>query len=189
MGEGGGSKFLCVLWPLCVCICTWVVKKFFLVYGPPNSWRGSWIPTVGTTGWPPHMAPKGGGGVGTPPFFLKWSVGGFEGVFRYTHTPFLRKIFFGGILLDRTSTVLAPNAATFDFVPFAREFRECMGDALFWAPGKAWVRWLLLIFPPFVWGSPRMQGWHSISAHFWAPEKAGLRWPLLILILFVGKHF
>ena len=38
---------------------------------------------------------------------------------------------------------------------------------------------------PFVWESPRMQGWRSISALFWAPEKAGVRLPLLILSFFV----
>ena len=44
----------------CVCIWTWVLKNFFLVYGPPNPWRGPGsqlqVPPVAPP--PPHMAPS-----------------------------------------------------------------------------------------------------------------------------------
>ena len=33
---GGGSKLLCILWPLCVYLG--FLRNFFLVYGPPNPW-------------------------------------------------------------------------------------------------------------------------------------------------------
>ena len=40
-----------------VCICTWVVKNFFLVYGPPSPWRGSRVPTLGIPSRPPPYGP------------------------------------------------------------------------------------------------------------------------------------
>ena len=58
-GGGGGGQNLFVYCGRCVCICTWVLKNFFVVYGPPNSWRGSRVPTPGTPSYPPpYMAPR-----------------------------------------------------------------------------------------------------------------------------------
>ena len=36
---GGGQNFFAYC-GRCMCIWTWVLKNFFLVYGPPNPWRG-----------------------------------------------------------------------------------------------------------------------------------------------------
>ena len=53
-GGGGGQKFF--------------VGRgvFFLVYGPPNPWQGSWVPTPGTPSRPPP--PR-------PPERTSWRVG------------------------------------------------------------------------------------------------------------------
>ena len=51
-GVGGGSKLLCVLWPLCVYLDLGP-KKLFSCNGPPNPWRGSRVPTLGTSSRPP----------------------------------------------------------------------------------------------------------------------------------------
>ena len=37
----------------CVCIWTWSLENFFLVYGPSNPWQGSRVPTPGTPSRPP----------------------------------------------------------------------------------------------------------------------------------------
>ena len=72
------------------------------------------------------------------------------------HTSFVRFFFwcfyFG---LHIQSFVLAPNSATFDFVPLARDPPQCRGDVVF--PPFFWT---FLILPPALkwWGSPIRQG-------------------------------
>ena len=62
------------------------------------------------------------GGFENPPLFLKMVCGGVLRVFFDADTPILRNFFcwysFG---LHIQSFVLAPNSATFDFVPLARD--------------------------------------------------------------------
>ena len=82
------------------------------------------------------QCPRGGseksdsvGGFENPPFFTNgvWRV--FKGFFFDADTPNLRIFFwcysFG---LHMQSFVLAPNSATFDFVPLARDPPSCKGD-------------------------------------------------------------
>ena len=96
------------------------------------------------------------------------------------------------------SFVLAPNAATFDFVPFVGDPQECRGyvaipplvgpregrgegatfDFITSSGGPRECNGYVAIPPTY--GPPRMQGLQSNSAHLWAPEKAGVRQPLLI---------
>ena len=52
-GVGGGHQNFFVYCRCCVCIWTCLLKNFFLLYGPPNPWRGSRVPTPGTPGRPP----------------------------------------------------------------------------------------------------------------------------------------
>ena len=54
-GEGGQNFF--AYRGRCVCIWTLVLKNFFLVYGPPNPWRASRVPTLGTPSRPPPYGP------------------------------------------------------------------------------------------------------------------------------------
>ena len=56
-GVGGGGQNFFVYCGRCVCIWTWVLEKFFLVYGPPNPWRGSRVPSPGTPSHPPPIWP------------------------------------------------------------------------------------------------------------------------------------
>ena len=51
--EGGGGQGFFAYWGRRVLIWTRVVHNFFLVYGPPNPWRGSRVQTLGTPGHPP----------------------------------------------------------------------------------------------------------------------------------------
>ena len=77
-------------------------------------------------------------------------------MFFEAHASFLRFLFwccsFG---LHIQSFVLAPNSATFDFVPLAKDPPQCKGDVAF--PPFFWT---FLILPPALkqWGSPRRQG-------------------------------
>ena len=57
-GVGGGGQNFFVYCGPCVCIWTWVLKNFFLVYGPPNPWRGSRVPTPGTLSHPLLYGPS-----------------------------------------------------------------------------------------------------------------------------------
>ena len=54
-GGGGGGQNIFAYCGRCVCIWTRVLKNSFLVYGPPNPWRGSRVPTPGTP--PPPLRP------------------------------------------------------------------------------------------------------------------------------------
>ena len=54
-GWGGQNFFACC--GRCVCIWTWVLKNFFLVYGPPNPWRESRVPTPSTPSRHPPYGP------------------------------------------------------------------------------------------------------------------------------------
>ena len=53
---GGGQNFSAYC-GLCVCIWTWVLKNFLLVYGPFKQWWGSRVQTVGTPGRPCPYGP------------------------------------------------------------------------------------------------------------------------------------
>ena len=96
------------------------------------------------------------GGFEKPPPFLKMVRGGVLRVFFDAHTSFVRFVFwccsFG---LHIQSFVLAPNSATFDFVPLARDPPQCKGDVAF-----PLFFWTFLILPPALKrrGSPRRQG-------------------------------
>ena len=67
-----------------------------------------------------------------PPPFLEMVRGGGLRVFFDAHTSFVRFFFwccsFG---LHIQSFVLAPNSATFDFIPLARDPPQCKGDVAF----------------------------------------------------------
>ena len=54
-GRGGGAQKFFAYCGRCLCIWTRVLKNIFLVYGPPNPWRGSRVPTPGTPGRPPPL--------------------------------------------------------------------------------------------------------------------------------------
>ena len=91
-----------------------------------------------------------------PPFFKNGPRGGFKGVFRRTHI--ICAIFFFWCCsfgLHIQSFVLAPNSATFDFVPLARDPPQCKGDVAF---PPFFLTFLIL--PPALkrWGSPIRQG-------------------------------
>ena len=51
-GGAGGQSFFAYCGRY-VCIWTWVLKIFFLVYGPPTPWRESRVPTPDTPSRPP----------------------------------------------------------------------------------------------------------------------------------------
>ena len=81
-------------------------------------------------------------GVLNPPFFTTGVWGGFKGVFRRRHTISTKNFSWYSFGMHIQSFVLAPNSATFDIVPLARDPPECKGD---------------VAFPPFF-GLPRRQG-------------------------------
>ena len=64
--KGGGQNFFAYCGRF-ACIWTRVLKNFFLVYGPPNPWRGSGVPTPSTPSRPPPP-PYGPLPVRTSPF-------------------------------------------------------------------------------------------------------------------------
>ena len=112
-----------------------------LIQCPKNRGRFAAPTTNGIVGCergtrPPSSSDTGGGGsqksdtmrgFGTPPPFLKWSVGGFKGVFRCRHTVCAKFFWWYSFGLHIHSFVLVPNAATFDFVPLFEDPRECTG--------------------------------------------------------------
>ena len=79
------------------------------------------------------MTIQGGGGGGVeksdsvggfetpPPFFKNGPRGGFKGVFRPTHIIYAIFFWWYSFGLHIQSFVFAPNSATFDFVPLARD--------------------------------------------------------------------
>ena len=79
--SGGGVKTFCVLWPLCVYLDLGPEE----LYGPPNPWRGSRVPTPGTPRRPPP-----------PPI---WALGS-EDLAIFTHRLFSSqaKVFLNSIL-------------------------------------------------------------------------------------------
>ena len=66
-GPGGGSEIFLAYCSCCVWIWTWVVKNFFLVYGPPNLWRGSRDLLVPPVSPPPALLTFGGPRKAFPP--------------------------------------------------------------------------------------------------------------------------
>ena len=100
---------------------TAIVRKFFHAWGtaippPPEVYISRLI------GGAVSEKSDSVGGFGNPPPFLKMVYGGVVRVFFNANTPFLRNFFwwysFG---LHIQSFALAPNSATFDFVPLARD--------------------------------------------------------------------
>ena len=51
-GGGGGGVKTSLRIVAAMCVCTWVLQNFFLVYGPPNPWQGSRVLTQGNPIWP-----------------------------------------------------------------------------------------------------------------------------------------
>ena len=58
-GGGGGQNFFAYSGH-CVWIWTRVLNNFFLVYGPPNPWRGSQVQTPDFPDRPPLRGPTAG---------------------------------------------------------------------------------------------------------------------------------
>ena len=74
-GGGGGAQNFFAYRGRCVCIWTWVLKNFFLVYGPPNPWWGSRVPTPGTPSRPPPYGQASAAAACHSTFFLELHMG------------------------------------------------------------------------------------------------------------------
>ena len=80
LGGGWGGQNFFADCSSCVGIWTWVLSNFFLVYGPPNPWRGLQIPTLGTTSPPPRIWPLACEDFGV--FTLVWLLSGTSKFFQ-----------------------------------------------------------------------------------------------------------